>query len=67
MTQLTINLAATHDHWADEPALKHAGAAVKLSWRHFKRLHPLIVDIIEWAGAAVIASAILIAQLVANA
>ena len=67
MTQLTMNLAATHDHWADEPSLRHAGAGIKLWWRHLNRHHPLVVDIAEWCGAAAIAAAMLIAQLIVNA
>jgi len=44
MTQLTLQLAATHDHWFEEPAAKHAFPALKLWWKHFSRQHPIVTD-----------------------
>jgi hypothetical protein len=44
-------LAATHDHWFDEPVA----------------LHPTVVDAMEWAGCSVLALGVLLGTLIANA
>ncbi|MBN8990743.1 MAG: hypothetical protein J0H42_21065 [Rhizobiales bacterium] len=67
MTQLTMSLAATHDHWTTEPVLKHAGAAARLWLRHLRRHRPLLVDVAEWSFAATIASCLVVLELFANA
>jgi hypothetical protein len=67
MTNLTIHLAVTHDHWFEEPAAKHALPALKLSWRHFSKQHPIIADSLEWTGCGAIAVAVLFGTLIANA
>jgi hypothetical protein len=36
MTQLAMQLAATHDHWFEEAAAKHAFPALKLRWKHLQ-------------------------------
>jgi hypothetical protein len=59
MTQLTMRLAATHDHWFEEPAAKHAFPALKLWWKHFAKHHPIVADGLEWAGCGAIAAALL--------
>jgi hypothetical protein len=66
MTQLMLQLAATHDPWSQEPAIRHVGAIV--GWgRHFSRSHPVLPEIAEWSGAALIAVALVAAELVASA
>jgi hypothetical protein len=67
MTQLTIQLAATHDHWFQEPAAKHAYPALKLWWRHFSKQHAVIADGIEWIGCGTVAVTLLVGTLIANA
>jgi hypothetical protein len=67
MTHLTLQLTATHDHWFEEPANRHALPALKLWWRHFSKQHPIIFDSIEWAGCGVLAVAVLVGSLIANA
>jgi hypothetical protein len=66
MTQLTFELAATHDHWFEEPTAKHALPAIKLLWRHFSKLHPIVADAFEWMACGVLAAALLAASLIAN-
>jgi hypothetical protein len=67
MTQLTFAIAATHDHWSEESAAKHALPALKLWWKHFSKQHPIVADGIEWAGCSAIAVALLFGTLIANA
>jgi hypothetical protein len=67
MTQLTMSLAATHDHWREERAFRHVAAATQLWWRHISRHHPVVVEIAEWSGAVATAVALLVAELIANA
>jgi hypothetical protein len=67
MAQLTLHLAATHDHWFEEPATRHAFPAVKLWWRHISKQHPIIADGIEWGVCGAVAIAILFGSLIANA
>jgi hypothetical protein len=67
MTQLTLRLAATHDHWFEEPAPWHAVPALKLLWRHFSRQHPVVADGIEWTGCGILAVGLLVATLIASA
>jgi hypothetical protein len=66
MTQLTLQLAATHDHWFEEPVTRHVLPALKLGWRHFSKQHAILVDGLEWAGCGVIALAVLFGSLIAN-
>lgn len=67
MTTLTYSIANTHDHWDEQPAVVHAGAALQLFWRHVERRHPFLAAAIEWCGAGAFAVTLLLAQLVANA
>jgi hypothetical protein len=67
MTHLTLQLAATHDHWFEEPAAKHAFPALKLWWKHFSKQHPIIVDGLEWTGCGVVAVTLLFGTLIGNA
>jgi hypothetical protein len=67
MTQLSLRVAATHDHWRDQPANKHIIAALQLRWRHFAKRYPLVADGLEWVSCGVIALAMLVATLIANA
>jgi hypothetical protein len=67
MTQLTLQLAATHDHWFEEPATRHAFPAAKLWWRHLSKQHPIIADGLEWAGCGAVAVALVFGSLIANA
>jgi hypothetical protein len=67
MTQLTLQLAATHDHWFEEPAALRAFPALKLWWKHLSKQHPIIADGLEWIGCGVIAAAVLFGTLIANA
>jgi hypothetical protein len=67
MTQFTLDIAATHDHWFEEPAAKHVFPALKLGWRHFARQHPIVSDGLEWAGCSAIAIVIVFGSLIANA
>jgi hypothetical protein len=66
MTQLTLRLASTHDHWLDEPFREHALAALRLLLRHLVKRHPVIVDALEWASCGMIAVAMLVGTLIAN-
>lgn len=67
MSILSFSAAYAHDHWGSEPALVHAGAFLKLSWRHVERRHPVIAITIEWCAAATLGVGLLIAQLIATA
>lgn len=67
MTQLTLQLAATHDHWFTEPVAKHAYPALKLWWKHLSKRNPTIVSGLEWFGCSTIAFALLFGTLIANA
>jgi hypothetical protein len=67
MTQLTLQLAATHDHWFEQTAARHAVPALKLWWRHFAKQHAVIVDGIEWTGCGILAIGLLVGTLIANA
>jgi len=67
MTQLTFQLAATHDRWFREPAVKHAFPALKLGWKHFAKQHPIVADALEWAGCGAVAAGLLFGTLIANA
>ena len=67
MTQLTLQLAATHDHWFEEPVAKHAFPALKLWCKHFSKRRPIVADGLEWAGCSAIAVALLFGTLIANA
>jgi hypothetical protein len=67
MTQLSSSLAATHDGWFREPAIKHVDVALRLWWRHLQRHQPLVMEIIDWAIAGGVALALVAAGLIANA
>jgi hypothetical protein len=67
MTHLTIQLAATHDRWFQEPAAKHAYPALQLWWRHLAKKHPWAIEGLEWMGASTLAIILLIGALIANA
>ena len=67
MTHLTLQLAATHDHWFEEPAAKHVFPALKLWWKHFSKQHSIIVDGLEWTGCGVVAVTLLFGTLIGNA
>jgi hypothetical protein len=67
MTQLTMQLAATHDHWFEEPAAKHVFPAFKLWWKHFVKHYPIVADGLEWTGCGFIAVGLLFGTLIANA
>lgn len=67
MTQLTLQLAATHDRWFEEPAARHAFPAVKLCWKHFSKFHPIAADAIEWSACGLFAIALLFGSLIGNA
>jgi hypothetical protein len=67
MTQLTFQLAATHDRWFHEPAVKHAFPALKLAWKHFSKQHPIVADALEWTGCGTLAAGLLFGTLIANA
>jgi hypothetical protein len=67
MTQLTFQLAATHDRWFHEPAVKHVFPALKLWWKHLSKRHPIMVDVLEWTGCSAVAVGLLVGTLIANA
>jgi hypothetical protein len=67
MTQLTFEIAATHDHWFEEPAAKHAYPALKLWWRHLSKQHPIIAQGVEWSGCSLVAGAMVAGTLIASA
>jgi hypothetical protein len=67
MAQLSSSLAATHDGWFREPAIKRVDVALRLWWRHLERHQPLVVEIIDWAIAGGVALALVAAGLIANA
>jgi hypothetical protein len=68
MTQLTLRLASTHDHWFDEPATsEHALAAARLGWRQFTKHYPGVIEALEWVSCAALAVGMLGATLIANA
>jgi hypothetical protein len=66
-TQLTIQLAATHGHWFEQPAAKHAFPALKFWWKHFSKPHAIIADGLEWTGSGAVAVVILLGTLIGNA
>jgi hypothetical protein len=67
MTQLTIQLAATHDHWFQEPVTRHAYPALKVWWRHLSKKHPWAIEGLEWIGSGTLAVILLIGTLIGNA
>jgi len=67
MTQLTHQLAATHDHWFEEAPVRHAITELKLGCRHFARQHPILVDALEWGGCGLLAASLLTVELIVNA
>jgi hypothetical protein len=67
MTHLTLQLAATHDHWFEEPAANHAVPALRLWWRHFTKQRPATADGLEWTACGAVAIAVLLSSLIANA
>jgi len=67
MTGLTLAIAATHDHWFEEPTAKDALPAVRLWWRHFSKHHPITADAIEWSAYGVVAAAMLAGGLITSA
>jgi hypothetical protein len=67
MTRFTHQMAATHDHWFEEPANSHAIPALMLWWRHFAKQHSVVVDAMEWMVCGLVAVSLLIAELIANA
>jgi hypothetical protein len=67
MTQLTFHLAATHDRWFHEPAVKHVFPALKLWWKHLSKQHPIMVEALEWTGCSAVAVGLLFGTLIANA
>ena len=67
MSQVSSSLAATHDGWFREPAIKRADVVLHLWWRHFHRRQPLLVDMLEWTIAAGLALALVTAELIINA
>ena len=67
MTQLTLRLASTHDHWFEAPAGEHALAACRLRLRHFSKRHPVVMDGLEWAFGGLIAAALVAGTLIASA
>ena len=67
MTQLTFQLAATHDRWFHEPAVKHAFPGLKLWWKHLSKQHRFMADALEWSGCGALAVGLLLGTLIANA
>jgi hypothetical protein len=67
MTKLAFAIAATHDHWFEEPTARHAIPAVRLWWRHFSKHHPIFADAFEWSACGVVGVAMLAGALIANA
>jgi hypothetical protein len=67
MTQLTLRLASTHDHWRDAPAGAHALAACRLWLRHCAKRHPVAADGLQWVFGGLVAAALLAGTLIANA
>jgi hypothetical protein len=69
MRHLTPRLAATHDHWLDEPAIKHAIPSLQLWWHHFTKRDArdgsLLLETMEWTATAAIALLMLFCELVA--
>jgi hypothetical protein len=67
MTHVTYQLAATHDHWFDEPGAAHILPALRLWARRLAKRHPVAVDALEWMGAGLLAMSVLVGTLIANA
>jgi hypothetical protein len=67
MNQVSSSLAATHDGWFREPAIKRVDVVLHLWWRHLQRRQPLLVGLLEWTMAAGLALALVAAELVINA
>lgn len=67
MTRISSQLAATHDHWFEEPTASHMLPALRLWARHFIKQHPMVVDALEWSGASLLAISTLVGTLIANA
>jgi hypothetical protein len=62
MTQLTMSLAATHDHWREERAFRHVAAATQLWWRHISRITCVQGRMVR----AVATGGLLVAELIAK-
>jgi hypothetical protein len=67
MTQLTFAIAATHDHWFEEPTARYVYPAARLWWRHFSKQHSFVADTIEWSACGVLGVGVLVGSLIANA
>jgi hypothetical protein len=67
VSQVSSSLAATHDGWFREPAIKRLDVALHFWWRHLQRRQPLLVDLLEWTTAAGLALALVTAELIINA
>jgi hypothetical protein len=67
MSAFSTSLAATHDGWFREPAIKHVDIVVRLWWRHLQRHRPVVVDLVEWTAAGVVAIALVVAELIVSA
>jgi hypothetical protein len=67
MTQISSALAARHDYWSREPAVKHVAVALQLWWRHLQCHHPILIELLEWTTAATVALALVTAELIVGA
>jgi hypothetical protein len=67
MNQVSSSLAATHDGWFREPAIKRVDVVLHLWWRHLQRRQPFLVDLLEWTMAAGLALTLITAELIITA
>jgi hypothetical protein len=69
MTCLTPRLAATHDHWFNEPAIKRAVPGLRLWWHRFTKRDAkdgaLLLEVMEWTATVAVALLMLLCGLVA--
>lgn len=64
MSEVSSSLAATHDGWFREPAIKRVDVVLHLWWRHFQRRQPILLDLLEWTLAGGLALALVTAELI---
>jgi hypothetical protein len=67
MSQVSSSLAATHDEWFREPAIKRLDVVLQLWWRHLQRRQPLLVELLEWTLAGALALVLVTAELIVSA
>jgi hypothetical protein len=66
MSALTHELAVRHDHWTEEPTIKHLLPTLRIACRHFVRRHFTVADAVVWTNVAMYACMFFLAEVIAN-